>query len=148
MYQLGNSEARENRISCYGLNLDARAGGTRVGIGSHFQDELTAGQWLLVAGAWDTTRVSIYGDGVLRDSDLLDQSATGGVTITPKHGDAPVRIGTRDFNSFFQGDLEGAELTGQGDIPGRTIGSQHAGELRAGIRWTNLRGSGQLGDSG
>ena len=34
---------------------------------------------------------------------LLDQSATGGVTITPEHGDAPVRIGTRDFNSFFQG---------------------------------------------
>jgi hypothetical protein len=47
--------------------------------------------------------VSIYRDGVLRDSDLLDQSATGGVTITPEHGDAPVRIGTRDFNSFFQG---------------------------------------------
>jgi hypothetical protein len=40
---------------------------------------------------------------VLRDSDLLDQSATGGVTIVPEHGDAPVRIGTRDFNSFFQG---------------------------------------------
>ena len=25
------------------------------------------------------------------------------MTITPEHGDAPVRIGTRDFNSFFQG---------------------------------------------
>jgi len=103
MYQLGNSEDRANRISCYAFNLDARAGGTRFGIGSHFQDELTPGQWLLVAGAWDTTRVSIYRDGVLRDSDLLDQSATGGVTITPEDGDAPVRIGTRDFNSFFQG---------------------------------------------
>jgi len=103
MYQLGNSEDRENRISCYGFNLDARTGGTRFGIGSHFQDELTPGQWLLVAGAWDATRVSIYRDGVLRDSDLLDQSATGGPIITPEDGDAPVRIGTRDFNSFFQG---------------------------------------------
>jgi hypothetical protein len=103
MYQLGNTEDRGNRISCYGFNLDARAGGTRFGIGSHFQDELAPGQWLLVAGAWDATRVSIYRDGVLRDSDLLDQSATGGVTITPEDGDAPVRIGTRDFNSFFQG---------------------------------------------
>lgn len=83
MYQLGNTEGRENRISCYAFNLDARAGGTRFGIGSHFQDELTPGQWLLVAGAWDATRVSTYRDGVLRDSDLLDQSATGGVTITP-----------------------------------------------------------------
>jgi hypothetical protein len=47
--------------------------------------------------------VSIYRDGVVRDRDLLDQSATGGPTITPEHGDAPVRIGTRDCNSFFQG---------------------------------------------
>jgi hypothetical protein len=85
MYQLGNTEDRDNRISCYAFNLDARAGGTRFGIGSHFQDELTPGQWLLVAGAWDTTRVSIYRDGVFRDSDLLDQSATGGPTITPEH---------------------------------------------------------------
>ncbi|HWD47054.1 MAG TPA: LamG-like jellyroll fold domain-containing protein [Actinomycetota bacterium] len=103
MYQLGNTEGRGNRISCYAFNLDARAGGIRFGIGSHFQDELTPGQWLLVAGAWDATRVSIYRDGVLRDSDLLDQSATGGVTITPEDGDAPVRIGTRDLNSFFLG---------------------------------------------
>ena len=103
MYQLGNTEGRDNRISCYAFNLDARAGGIRLGIGSHFQDELTPGQWLLIAGAWDATRVSIYRDGVLRDNDLLDQSAPGGVTITPEHGDAPVRIGTRDFNSFLQG---------------------------------------------
>jgi hypothetical protein len=103
MYQRGNSEGRANRISCYAFDLDARAGGTRFGIGSHFQDELAPGQWLLVAGAWDATRVSIYRDGVLRDSDLLDQSAGGGPTITPEHGDAPLRIGTRDFNSFFQG---------------------------------------------
>jgi hypothetical protein len=50
MYQLGNSEDRDNGISRYALNLDARAGGTPVRIGSHFQDELTPGQWLLVAG--------------------------------------------------------------------------------------------------
>jgi hypothetical protein len=108
MYQRGNTEDRENRISCYAFNLDARAGGTRFGIGSHFQDELTPGQWLLVAGAWDATRVHSYRDGVLRDSDLLDQSATGGVMIVPEHGDAPVRIGTRDFNSFFQGRSAGS----------------------------------------
>jgi Concanavalin A-like lectin/glucanases superfamily len=84
-----------------------------LGIGSHFQDELTPGQWLLVAGAWDTTRVSIYRDGVLRDSDLLDQSTTGGLTITPEHGDAPVRIGTRDFNSFFQGAISRVAIFGR-----------------------------------
>lgn len=31
MYQRGNTEERENRISCYAFNLDARAGGTRFG---------------------------------------------------------------------------------------------------------------------
>jgi hypothetical protein len=103
MYQLGNTQDRDNRISCSGFNLDARAGGTRLGIGSHFQDALTAGQRLLVAGAWDATRVHSYREGVLCDRDLLDQSAPGGVAITPEHGDAPVRIGTRDCTSFFQG---------------------------------------------
>ena len=43
------------------------------------------------------------GTGCCADSDRLDQSATGGPAIIPEHGVAPVRIGTRDFNSFFQG---------------------------------------------
>jgi Concanavalin A-like lectin/glucanases superfamily len=113
MYQLGNREDRHNRISCYAFNLDARTGGTRSGIGSHFQDQLTPAQWLLVAGAWDATRVYIYRDGVLRDSDLLDQSATGGLTITPANGSAPVRIGTRDFKSFFQGAISRVAIFGR-----------------------------------
>ena len=57
--------------------------------------------------------MSIYRDGVLRDSDLLDQSATGGVTIIPEDGDAPVRIGTRDFNSFFQGAISRVAIFGR-----------------------------------
>jgi hypothetical protein len=76
MYQRGNTEDRENRISCYAFNLDARAGGTRLGIGSHFQDEPTPGQWLLVAGAWDATRVRIYRDGVLRQPGGLSAAAS------------------------------------------------------------------------
>jgi hypothetical protein len=50
MYQRGNSEDRENRVSCYAFNLDARAGGTRLGIGSH-QDEL---QTARAGGALDS----------------------------------------------------------------------------------------------
>ena len=100
MYQLGNTEDRQNRISCYGFNLDARAGGTRFGIGSHFQDELTPRQWLLIAGPGTRPGCPSIGMGCCATATC---STTGGVTITPEHGDAPVRIGTRDFNSFFQG---------------------------------------------
>lgn len=117
MYQLGNTENRKNRCSCYAFNL---TGG--LGNGSYFQDDLVVGQWLMITGCWDATTVSIYKDGVLRDSDLLDQSATGGPTITPANGTAPLRIGTRDLGSYFQGGisrvaiwnrkLTGAEITG------------------------------------
>src|SRR3954451_16277845 len=35
MLPAGNSEDRQNRISCYACTLDARSGGTRLGIGSY-----------------------------------------------------------------------------------------------------------------
>lgn len=100
MYQLGNTENRQNRISCYAFNLN---GG--LGNGSYFQDPLVPGEWMLITGAWDATSVAIYRDGVKRDTDPLDQSATSGPVITPAWGSAPVRIGTRDFGSYFQGGM-------------------------------------------
>jgi hypothetical protein len=98
MYQLGNTEGRANRISFYHFNL---AGG--FGNGSHFEDKLTPGTWILMGGSSDAKEICIYRDGVRRDTDLLDQSSTGGPVIVPTHGSAPVRIGTMDFKSFFRG---------------------------------------------
>ena len=67
MYQLGNTEERENRISCYAFNLDARAGGTRFGIGSHFPRQAdpratAAGR----GGLGRDPRVHLSGRGVAR----------------------------------------------------------------------------------
>ena len=64
------------------------------GIGSYFQDLLEPGECLHVVATVDNQRTSIYRDGIKLDSDVY----TG--QITPKAGNAPVRIGTRDFNSF------------------------------------------------
>jgi len=83
---------RENRISFYVFNA---AGGQ--GVGSYFQDPITPGQWIHVVAVVDGVRVNIYRDGQFRDSDVYAG------TITPENGDAPVRIGTRNFQSFFQG---------------------------------------------
>jgi hypothetical protein len=95
MYQDGNSEGRENRISFYSFNL---TGG--LGAGSYFQDTVTVGGWIHYAGEFDDVNTYIFKNGVLRDMDPLS-----GYSIVPGNGTAPVRIGTRDFASFFQGSV-------------------------------------------
>jgi len=102
MYGLNNTEGRENRIlgECYNP-----AGG--FGIGSFFQDPVTAGQWIhaafvvntvSVSGAYPTGYTKIFKNGVFRDQDSLSDLA-----IVPVANDAPFRIGTRNFASFFEG---------------------------------------------
>ena len=94
MYSRDNAEGRQNRISFYVFNL---AGG--LGVGSYFQDPIRAVEWIHVVGMADRERTSIYKDGVLRKSDIYRGA------ITPAHGTAPLRIGTRDFHSFFAGGI-------------------------------------------
>jgi hypothetical protein len=93
MYQQGNDEDRENRISFYSFNL---SGG--LGAGSYFQDDVVVGEWIHYTGTFDDERTYIYKNGEERDSDLLS-----GYDITPENGSAPVRLATRDRNSYFQG---------------------------------------------
>ena len=95
MYQQGNSEDRANRISFYSFNL---TGG--LGAGSYFQDTVVVNQWIHYVGTFDDTRTYIYKNGAMRDSDLLSD-----YSIVPMNGTAPVRIATRDMNSFFQGSI-------------------------------------------
>ncbi|MFS0725066.1 LamG-like jellyroll fold domain-containing protein [Paenibacillus sp. 1P07SE] len=102
MYNYTNSENRPNRISGYAFNL---SGG--LGAGSYFQDAVTAGEWIhytLVINtvntstAYPTGYTKLYKNGVLRDQDSLL-----GYSIVPGNGTAPMRVGTRDLNSFFKG---------------------------------------------
>ncbi|WP_168118835.1 LamG domain-containing protein [Paenibacillus sp. HB172176] len=102
IYNYTNAENRPNRISGYSFNL---TGG--LGAGSYFQDAIAAGEWIhytLVINTVDTSATyptgytKLYKNGVLRDTDSLT-----GYSIVPGNGTAPMRIGTRDFNSFFEG---------------------------------------------
>ncbi|MEV6285232.1 LamG-like jellyroll fold domain-containing protein [Kribbella sp. NPDC051770] len=104
MYSQVNTENRPNRISGYLFNS---TGG--LGAGSYFQDPVVAGGWIhyvlvINANAKSTTYpngyTKIYRDGVLRDTDDLSIS---GQIIVPSDGSAPLRVGTRDFGSWFQG---------------------------------------------
>ena len=97
IYSLDNTVGRANRISFYVFNP---AGGE--GIGSHFQDPnhpVQAGVWIHVVGSADTEKTCLHINGQPVDSDVYAGQ------IQPARGTAPLRIGTRDFNSFFEGEI-------------------------------------------
>jgi len=104
MYSRPNAVGRGNRISGYLFNA---AGG--LGAGSYFQDRVVAGRWIHYVLVINANRKSIafphgytkiYRDGVLRDTDDL---FINGRAVVPTRGNAPFRVGTRDFGSFFEG---------------------------------------------
>jgi hypothetical protein len=101
MYSRVNSENLPNRISGYAFN----AGGG-LGVGSYFQDPVTAGQWIhytfvintvATSSRYRTGYTKLYKNGVLRD-----QNSLAALSIVPSNRTAPLRIGTRDLNSFFE----------------------------------------------
>ncbi|MCF6467076.1 hypothetical protein FAF44_01440, partial [Nonomuraea sp. MG754425] len=105
MYSKTNTENRPNRISGYAWNLD---GG--LGAGAFFQQPVKAGEWIHYAITFDTSegeygKVRVYRDGVLSGTDHLAYrpGTADEVVITPKPGSAPVRVGTRDGQSYFKG---------------------------------------------
>ena len=102
MYQLHNTEGRDNRISFYCFNP-----GGGEGVGSYFQDELKEGVWLHVVGQFNRLNTSIFCNGAWRKSDLLRS-----LDIVPQHNDAPVRIGALSNDSYFQGAIARVAIYG------------------------------------
>lgn len=99
MYQDGNSDGRENRLAFYVFNLAGN-----LGVGESLQVPLIAGKWIHLTGTLNeaTKRIEFYRDGVLAD----DGSYFGNgafVDVTPENGTAPLRAGTRNVSSMFNG---------------------------------------------
>jgi len=104
MYSARNAEDRPNRISGYLFNA---SGGQ--GAGSYFQEPVRSGQWIhyvLVINAAARSEAyphgytKIYRDGRLKAQNDLNYR---GAAVAPARGDAPLRVGTRDLGSFFEG---------------------------------------------
>jgi hypothetical protein len=105
---------RPNRISFYAFNPQ---GGE--GVGSYFQDTLHKGTWIFVVGIADATRTYIYRDEQYRRCDTYRGPSAGQcpihyqpppnqnlqLEINPAAGGSPLRLGTRDLNSFLEGGL-------------------------------------------
>lgn len=119
IYSDVNPEGRARRISGYGYNMDDPRG-----IGSFLQDEnqVQAGKWIHYIFVINTTpldpadpgytKIYINGSNPLSspnpwdDRDSLREFWPDPTTphiVQPGDGTAPLRVGTRDFRSFFMG---------------------------------------------
>lgn len=105
------NSSRPNRISAYIWNPSSEAGVANEGAGAYFEDALQPGGWIHVVGCFDPgdannpyAGVSIYKNGVLRHGPASSRAARyAAYTIRPRHGSAPLRLGTRDQRSFLSG---------------------------------------------
>src|SRR5262249_42782043 len=104
------STDRPNRLSAYVWNP---AGG--LGAGAYFQDVLKKGEWIHIVACFDPgdrrdpkAGVRIYKNGVLRQGPPASGTLYITYKITPRHGTAPLRLGTRDLGSFLRGRLDQA----------------------------------------
>jgi len=95
MYSQSNTELRDNRISFYVFN---KSGG--LGVGAYFQEPVTPNEWIHVVATVDRSNVSIYKNGLWKNT----QDHTQNVVL--ETGASPVRIGTRNERSFFKGNIK------------------------------------------
>jgi hypothetical protein len=115
MYNADNTEDpnRANRTSFYLFNL---TGGR--GTGSYVQEPVTAGTWYHYVAVADmrTDTITWYKNGQQRDRDCfwpnLSSCKKMNVQdpVAPQSGTAPVRVGTRDFASFFKGAIDNIHI--------------------------------------
>jgi hypothetical protein len=101
---------RPNRISAYIWNADGAEGA-----GAYFQDRLTPRQWMHIVATYDdpgqpNAQVRIYRDGVASPNNGSPGTLYQSFNIKPTAGAAPVRLGTRDLQSFLTGGLDEAAV--------------------------------------
>ncbi|HWY87646.1 MAG TPA: LamG domain-containing protein [Gemmataceae bacterium] len=100
---------RPNRISAY---VFSRSGGK--GAGAFVEEPVHANEWIHIVACFDAgdknskgAGVSIYKDGVLRGSPATQHGARySSFDVVPHAGTAPLRFGTRNFTSYFDGGLD------------------------------------------
>ena len=103
MYSKLNSEdpPRPNRISGYVFDLEGGKGS-----GAYVQDPVTVGRWIMVGFEVDAIPSPGYPQGwvaIWVDGTLRDRASLGQFDVVPRAGPAPLRIGTEDLESYFEG---------------------------------------------
>lgn len=110
-----SGQNRPRRTSVYHYSPADTLNNDHQGAGSYFQDADATGVERVIVANMDATTTSgvagagpnfpgavwLYKNGVLRDSDGFENGGT--YNIDPANTGSPVRIGTRDLQSFFIG---------------------------------------------
>jgi hypothetical protein len=97
---------RPNRISAYAWNPDGK-----LGAGAYVEERLTAGAWLYLVATYDdphtpNAQVRLYKNGTPSSHNKSSGTLYKSYHVTPRHGRAPLRLGTRDLRSFLTGGLD------------------------------------------
>jgi hypothetical protein len=97
---------RPNRISAYAWNPDGR-----LGAGAYVEDRLAAGAWVYLVVTFDdphrpNAQVRLYKDGEPSSHNQSPGTLYKSYGVRPRHGPAPLRLGTRDLRSFLTGGLD------------------------------------------
>jgi Concanavalin A-like lectin/glucanases superfamily len=110
------NSSRPNRVSAYIWNAAPSAGGRNEGAGAYFEDVLLAGAWVHVVACYDPSDarnagVAIYKNGMRRHGPESSRGARySSYDIQPRPGPAPLRLGSRDQQSFLTGGLADVAL--------------------------------------
>jgi hypothetical protein len=124
----GTLSARPNRISAYAWNADGA-----LGAGAYFEEPLTAGQWIHVVAVYEPpgkgAGVQIYRDGVFKKGPPSSGTLYSTFGIVPKTGTAPLRLGTRDLQSFLIGGLDEVAIYPRA-LTAQEIRANYGGYLR------------------
>lgn len=89
---------RPNRMSCYSFNL---AGG--LGAGTYVEEPIEAGKWIHLVAMYDFPNNAII---LYKNGKYNSQSTFTSYDIIPQRGNAPLRVGTRDFKSYLEGAVD------------------------------------------
>jgi hypothetical protein len=97
--------ARPNRMSAYIWNPDGD-----LGAGAYVEEPLEPRRWVYLVATYDdprqrNARVRLYRNGAASPNNNSRGTLYESYGIRPRHGRAPVRLGTRDLGSFLTGGL-------------------------------------------
>jgi hypothetical protein len=104
IYSAGNTEGRHNRLSAYVFRY--RGG---KGPGSHVEEPVASGGWIHLVAVFSKPhhQLKLFKNGVLRDVDGFGPQASYPIADPDvRSGDAPVRIGSQDGDSYFRGAID------------------------------------------
>jgi hypothetical protein len=97
--------SRPNRISAYIWNPEGN-----LGAGAYVEESLVPRRWIYLVATFDppgreNARVRLYKNGTPSPHNSSSGTLYATFGIRPRHGQAPVRLGTRDLGSFLTGGL-------------------------------------------